>query len=222
MNILYTVHCLRTTIQATFSFQKILPIAKPFQTWGVPQNLEVTSPHSQSLYTGPCNTQISGEFRRPVKYRPYHWRRRRHCLNNFQTCRLVNEVTETRLHNIKQCELLPGVSASIHVSLISYCGRKLHRERNHSTRRLTGSDSHYGPVQGVFLLLCNSCGGAAVGQWLRCCATNRKVAGSIPAGVIGIFIDIKSFRSHYAPGVDSTSNGNDYQEHFLGVKEAGA
>ena len=24
-------------------------------------------------------------------------------------------------------------------------------------------------------------------QWLRCCATNRKVAGSIPAGVNGIF-----------------------------------
>ena len=27
----------------------------------------------------------------------------------------------------------------------------------------------------------------AVVQWLRCCATNRKVAGSIPDGVIGIF-----------------------------------
>jgi len=27
----------------------------------------------------------------------------------------------------------------------------------------------------------------AVGQWLRCCATSRKVAGSIPAGVIGSF-----------------------------------
>jgi len=26
-----------------------------------------------------------------------------------------------------------------------------------------------------------------VEQWLRCCATNRKVVGSIPAGVIGIF-----------------------------------
>ena len=26
-------------------------------------------------------------------------------------------------------------------------------------------------------------------QWLRCCATNRKVAGSIPAGVSGYFID---------------------------------
>ena len=24
-------------------------------------------------------------------------------------------------------------------------------------------------------------------QWLRCCATNRKVADSIPDGVIGIF-----------------------------------
>ena len=29
--------------------------------------------------------------------------------------------------------------------------------------------------------------GTAVAQWLRCCATNRKVAGSILAGVIGIF-----------------------------------
>ena len=29
--------------------------------------------------------------------------------------------------------------------------------------------------------------GTAVAQWLRCCATNRKVAGSIPVGFIGIF-----------------------------------
>ena len=28
--------------------------------------------------------------------------------------------------------------------------------------------------------------GTTVAQWLRCCATSRKVAGSIPAGVIGI------------------------------------
>ena len=32
--------------------------------------------------------------------------------------------------------------------------------------------------------------GTAVAQCLRCCATNRKVAGSIPAGVSGFFIDI--------------------------------
>ena len=29
--------------------------------------------------------------------------------------------------------------------------------------------------------------GTAVAQWLRCYATNRKVAGSIPGGFIGIF-----------------------------------
>ena len=58
--------------------------------------------------------------------------------------------------------------------------------------------------------------GTAVAQWLRCCATNRKVVGSIPASVI------KSFRSHYGPGVDSVSNKNEYQEYFPGVKAAGA
>ena len=64
--------------------------------------------------------------------------------------------------------------------------------------------------------------GTAVTQWLRCCATNRKVAGSIPAGVSGFSIDIKSFRSHYGPVVDSASDRNEYQEYFLGVKAAGA
>ena len=29
--------------------------------------------------------------------------------------------------------------------------------------------------------------GTTIAQWLKCCATNRRVAGSIPAGVIGIF-----------------------------------
>jgi len=29
--------------------------------------------------------------------------------------------------------------------------------------------------------------GTMVAQWLWCCATNRKVAGSIPDGVTGIF-----------------------------------
>jgi len=33
------------------------------------------------------------------------------------------------------------------------------------------------------------------------------------------FIDVKSFRSYYGPGVDSSSNRNEYQEHFLGSKD---
>jgi hypothetical protein len=40
---------------------------------------------------------------------------------------------------------------------------------------------------------------------------------SIPDGVM-----VSSFRSHYGPGVDSASNRNEYQEHFLWVKAAGA
>jgi len=36
------------------------------------------------------------------------------------------------------------------------------------------------------------------------------------------FIDIKSFQSHYGRGVDSASNRNEYQEHFLEVKVASA
>jgi len=64
--------------------------------------------------------------------------------------------------------------------------------------------------------------GTAVAQWLRCCATNRKVAGSIPAGISGFFIDTKSCRLHCGLGVDSPSNRNEYQEYFLGIKAAGA
>ena len=63
--------------------------------------------------------------------------------------------------------------------------------------------------------------GHTVAQLLRCCATSRKVAGSIPAGVSWFLIDKTSIRSHYDIGVDSASNWNEYQEYFLGVKAAG-
>ena len=63
----------------------------------------------------------------------------------------------------------------------------------------------------------------AVAQWLSSCATNRKVTDSIPAGVSGFFIPIKSFRSHCGHGVDSASNRNEYTRSILwGVNAAGA
>ena len=68
-----------------------------------------------------------------------------------------------------------------------------------------------GPIFRLYL----SVMGTAVAQSLRCCATNRKVAGSIPDGVIRI-------ASHCGPGVDSASKRNEYQEYFLGAKTAGA
>jgi len=42
----------------------------------------------------------------------------------------------------------------------------------------------------------------AVAKWLRCCATNRKVAGSIPAVVSGFFI-LPIFHPSDRTGVDS-------------------
>jgi hypothetical protein len=56
-----------------------------------------------------------------------------------------------------------------------------------AVRPLNDAHSLYdklGRVQSV------SRGPLMVAQWLRYCATNRKVAGSIPNGVIGIFFDI--------------------------------
>jgi len=58
----------------------------------------------------------------------------------------------------------------------------------------------------------------AVAQWLRRCAANRKVAVSIPDCVMEFFMDIKTFRSHYGPGVDSASNRNEYHGAFPGGK----
>jgi len=83
---------------------------------------------------------------------------------------------------------------------------------SHCTEDYSATVLKYNLVSAITVIWCNL---------LRCCATNQKVAGSIPAGVSGFFIDIKSFRSHYGPAVDSAFNRNEYQEYFLGVKAAG-
>jgi hypothetical protein len=53
-------------------------------------------------------------------------------------------------------------------------------------------------------------------------ATSRKAAVSIPDDVIGIFHRRNTSDRNMVLGVDSTSNRNEYQEYFLGVKAAGA
>ena len=84
----------------------------------------------------------------------------------------------------------------------------------------------YSTVLYCIVLYCNllycTVPGTAVVPWLKCAATNRKVAGSISVASLEFFSDIKSFRSHFGPGVDSASNRNEYQEHLLGVKAAAA
>jgi len=60
-------------------------------------------------------------------------------------------------------------------------------DHSQSLYRMSYPGPHRGPgVLGKWHYLQNT-GGTAVALWVRCCATNRKVAGSIPAGIIGIF-----------------------------------
>jgi len=53
-------------------------------------------------------------------------------------------------------------------------------------------------------------------------ATNRRVAGSIPDGVIGIFQWYNPSGRTMALGSTQLSNRNEYQVPFLVVKSAGA
>ena len=79
-------------------------------------------------------------------------------------------------------------------------------------------------VQSVLSFLHGSTGSQLMemllAQWLRRCATNRKIAGSIPDGV-RIFHWYNPSDHTLALGVDSASNRNEYQEYFLGVKKSG-
>jgi len=52
-------------------------------------------------------------------------------------------------------------------------------------------------------------------------AISRKVTGLIPDGVIGIFHLHNPFGCTMALEL-TQSNGNEYQEYFLGIKAAGA
>jgi membrane-bound lytic murein transglycosylase B len=64
--------------------------------------------------------------------------------------------------------------------------------------------------------------GTAVAQWLRYCATNQKVAGSIPDGVMEFFIDINPSDRTMALGSTQPLKEMSTQEYFLGVNVTGA
>ena len=58
-------------------------------------------------------------------------------------------------------------------------------------------------------------------SWMRHCATNQKVAGSIRDWLIWIIIDLILPAAQWHRG-ESTSNKNEYQEYIMEVKTAGA
>ena len=67
------------------------------------------------------------------------------------------------------------------------CIKFVNNERMQEVIRTTRGQLEFRHENGELSLVQVDIAGTAVAQWLRCCATNRKVAGSIPGGVIGIF-----------------------------------
>jgi hypothetical protein len=62
--------------------------------------------------------------------------------------------------------------------------------------------------------------GTAVVQWLRYCATNQKVAGSIPDGVVEFFIDINPSDGTMALGSSQPLTEMSTRSISLGVNAA--
>ena len=102
---------------------------------------------------------------------------------------------------------------SVTFTVCSYCqvtGRHFSLRGNIKTA-ITGQTQASTAIR----VLYTNQGGTWWRSWLRYCATSRKVAGSIPDGFNGIFIDIilpDALGSTHPP------NGNAYQEYFLGGK----
>jgi len=78
------------------------------------------------------------------------------------------------------------------------------------------------PPNRVYLWVSFGSSGTAVAQWLGAVLQIGKSLVRSQLLSLELFIDIKSFRSHHGPRVDSASKRNEYQEHFQGVKAAGA
>ena len=138
-------------------------------------------------------------------------------------CEVIRAVQFKMLYfwDMKQCRMVKGYQrfergCAFHLQGLSkgffFC---LTCSRQHDALRASRRTPCFGEIQQsmrgaiqkitvIMIFRKGNCNwGTALAQWLRCCATNRKVTDLIPADVSGFFIDIKSFRSHYGPGVDS-------------------
>jgi hypothetical protein len=140
-------------------------------------------------------------YKRPSQFDINLWQ-----IRNFgkfswkMSCRdIQNEVRHVWL-NRQQRQKVGKTDTNIPRCIIRYnkCRGRLRIERwtfcihKNTTRDLQGAEMHIYTLPEWLVSIYifrwyNKCVGHAVAQWLRHCDTNRKVAGSIPDGVIGIF-----------------------------------
>jgi hypothetical protein len=83
----------------------------------------------------------------------------------------------------------------------------------------TGFGNNCDHNQGTFARILVKYRGIAVAQWLRYKSEGRWFDSRWCHWNFSL---TQSFPLHHGPGIDSASNINEYQEHFLGVKAAGA
>jgi hypothetical protein len=112
-----------------------------------------------------------------------------------------------RSSELKGTQVLNSIALSpCLLCVIFYCVRQTCVSSQHINK-----SRHSIPLVDYLLFFYSVKRGPRWRSWLRHCPINRKVAGSIPDGVIGIF-------HWHNPGVDSASNRNEYQEYFLESK----
>jgi len=84
------------------------------------------------------------------------------------SCALGKGYADGRVHSIDKV-----------ICCLGACKDKIHRTKSTSVSQWLNNNRRF---YGQWLQ-----SSVAVAQWLRCCATNRKVAGSIADVVIGVF-----------------------------------
>jgi hypothetical protein len=109
------------------------------------------------------------------------------CVTKHQSTPL--SIVEERRFSVQYCESLKsGDNGTVSAMMQGTPSETF----NFSTKTISNSLVRLDSVILILYLFYvpTSMSGTAVAQWLRYCATNQKVAGSIPDGVMELFIDI--------------------------------
>jgi hypothetical protein len=113
-----------------------------------------------------------------LKRKPYSRKQRKGTGNLFQIPSFFRIDELTTLHFLRDRQRKKEVGSRI-------LQKTLKQERK--TLQNTRGDQKVSAHPMIKIQKVTSNGGHAVAQWLWHCATNRKVAGSIPDGVTGVF-----------------------------------
>ena len=139
---------------------------------------------NQVLFSFPCKK--SHWFRPAIRTEPFRLSVHRCSYTSCHFClRVKHKLIYFDVVNSVHCDIFLLQNQRFALVICIY-------KKQYFLLHILAIDGHLQEVTPVFKLVLEinvsyiNVLGTTVAQWLRCCATNRKVAGSIPAGVIGI------------------------------------